>query len=488
MVDNRQAVRYEAIIGMEVHAQLFSASKIFCGCSADYAAAPPNTHVCPTCMALPGVLPVINREAVIATIRTGLALNCDVQPFSKFDRKNYPYPDLPKGYQISQYDLPFCTDGWLEIDSAGETKRIRIRRVHLEEDTAKLIHAPEGSLIDYNRAGIPLMEIVTEADMRSAEDAWAYLTSLRAILRYLEVSSGNMEEGAMRCEANISLRPAGTDAFGTKVEVKNLNSFRAVRNAIAYEFDRQRAALTEGGQVRQVTMGWDEEHGRTVFQRSKEYAEDYRYFPEPDLPPLTFTEEWVDDVRASLPELPRAKAERFIAAYALRPADAKLLTEEKAVAEYFEAVVRATTGVEARTVANWMTGEVFRLLAQEGQAIDSWHVSPDELARLLLLVEDGTINATVAKQVLDEMHASGESAAEIVRSAGLTQISDADALRDTILNVIDSNPVPVQQYLDGKDAVLGFLIGQAMRITRGRANARTVGDLLREELESRKTR
>jgi aspartyl-tRNA(Asn)/glutamyl-tRNA(Gln) amidotransferase subunit B len=316
---------YEAIIGMEVHAQVITASKMFCGCSADYASAPPNTHVCPVCLGMPGVLPVINRRAVEATILTGLALNCRIPEFSKFDRKNYPYPDLPKGYQISQYDYPLCVEGWLEIETEGGPKRIRIRRVHLEEDTAKLIHQGDYSLIDYNRAGVPLMEIVTESDLRSAEEAWQYLLKLHTILRYLGVSTGNMEEGAMRCEVNISLRPVGATELGTKVEIKNLNSFRSVRQSIAYEIARQSAILDQGGRVQQVTVGWDEDHQRTVFQRSKEFAEDYRYFPEPDLPPLEFSREWVEGMRARLPELPDAKRRRFIAEYGIKGDDAALL-------------------------------------------------------------------------------------------------------------------------------------------------------------------
>jgi aspartyl-tRNA(Asn)/glutamyl-tRNA(Gln) amidotransferase subunit B len=476
---------YEAVIGMEVHAQLITRSKMFCPCSADYASAPPNTHVCPVCLALPGVLPVINQAAVEATVLTGLALKCRIPEYAKFDRKNYPYPDLPKGYQISQYDMPLCVDGALEIEVGGATRRIGIRRVHLEEDTAKLIHDGGSSLIDYNRAGVPLMEIVTEADLRSADEAWAYLVKLRAILRYLGVNSGNMEEGAMRCEANVSVRPVGARSFGTKVEVKNLNSFRAVRQAIAYEVERQSYLLDEGSQVHQVTMGWDEECQRTVYQRSKEGAEDYRYFPEPDLPPLQLSEDWVQALRGRLPELPDAKRERFVDRYGLRREDAAVLTEDRAVADYFEAAVSAATahGVEPQTVANWITGEVFRLLRDGDATIETLRIPPEGLADLLWMVARGTINATVAKEVLAQMHASGEPADAIVARRGLTQISDTDALLAIVRQALEANPKPVKQYLEGKEQVLGFLVGQVMRATRGQANVQIATRLLREEID-----
>jgi aspartyl-tRNA(Asn)/glutamyl-tRNA(Gln) amidotransferase subunit B len=474
---------YETIIGMEVHAQLITASKMFCGCSADYASAPPNTHVCPVCLGMPGVLPVINRAAVEATLRSGLALNCEIPPYSKFDRKNYPYPDLPKGYQISQYDLPLCVNGWLDVDAEGTSRRIRIRRVHLEEDTAKLIHQPGSSLIDYNRCGVPLMEIVTEADIRSAEEAWQYLLKLRAILRYLGVNSGNMEDGAMRCECNISLRPLGASEFGVKVEVKNLNSFRAVRQSIAYEIERQTRVLDEGGQVRQVTMGWDEDRARTVFQRSKEFAEDYRYFPEPDLPPLELSHEWVQALRMRLPELPDAKRARFVSQYRLRAEDAGVLVEDRAVGDYFEAVIQGAQGaVEPQMVANWITGELFRLLREQAATVESLKVTPQQLSQLLGLVASGAINATVAKEVLGEMFASGESPQDVIARKGLTQISDEGHLQRIIDEVLTGNAKAVGQYLDGKETVLGFLVGQVMRATRGQADVPAATRLLKEAL------
>ena len=479
---------YEAIIGMEVHAQLLTASKMFCACSADYAAASPNTHVCPVCLGMPGVLPVINQAAVEATILTGLALNCRIPEFSKFDRKNYPYPDLPKGYQISQYDFPLCVNGWLEIEVDGALKRIRIHRVHLEEDTAKLTHQGDSSLIDFNRAGVPLMEVVTEADMRSAEDAYQYLTRLRTILRYLGVSTGNMEEGAMRCEANISIRPVGVEEFGTKVEVKNLNSFRSVRQAIAYEIERQSRLLDEGERVHQVTMGWDETHRRTVFQRSKEFADDYRYFPEPDLPPLEIGEQLIARIATRLPELPDAKRERFMTEYGIRDEDAALLVDDRDIADYFEAVVQAAgKNVSPQTTANWIVGELFRLLGEGPAEIAQIKVAPEQLAELLTIVAKGGINATVAKEVLSEMFASGESAKSIVKRKGLTQISDEEQLNQIVQDILDSNPKPVQQYLDGKEAVLGFLVGQVMRATRGQANAQIARGLLQTALAELKT-
>ena len=476
-------MEYEPVIGMEVHAQLLTASKMFCGCSADYASAAPNTHTCPICLSMPGVLPTLNGAAIEATVLTGLALHCDIPLFSKFDRKNYLYPDLAKGYQISQYDRPLCQNGWLEIDTNGTTRQIRIRRVHLEEDTAKLLHQEGGSLIDFNRSGIALMEIVTESDIRSADEAWQYLSKLRTILRYLEVSTGNMEEGAMRCEANVSIRPVGTEALGTKVEVKNLNSFRSVRQAIAYEVERQARLLDEGSKVHQVTMGWDENNQRTVFQRSKEQAEDYRYFPDPDLPPVEFSHETIEAIRARLPELPDAKRERFVFEYGLKRTDAAVLVEDRAIANYFEAAASIDGDADPQTVANWMAGELFRLLRESGSNIGEARISPEAFRALLELVVQGKINATVGKDVLAEMYTSGDSAASIVQRQGLEQISGEEPLRELVLETLAQHPKPVQQFLEGKEAVIRFLMGQVMRATRGRANPQIVEQLLRKELE-----
>jgi aspartyl-tRNA(Asn)/glutamyl-tRNA(Gln) amidotransferase subunit B len=480
-------MQYESTIGMEVHAEILTRTKMFCACPNELTSAAPNTHTCPVCLGMPGVLPVINRVAVEATLLTGLALNCTIPTFSKFDRKNYHYPDLPKGYQISQYELPLCTAGHLDVVVEGAPKRFGIRRVHLEEDTARLVHQDGVSLVDFNRSGVPLMEIVTEADLHTAEDAYVYLTRLRQILRYLGVSTGNMEDGAMRCEANISVRPVGAAELGTKVEVKNLNSFRSVRMAIAYEYERQVAALEQGGRVHQVTMGWDETNHRTQFQRSKEGAEDYRYFPEPDLPPIEVDEVWRAAILQGLPELPDRKRERFLSNYGIRPADAELLTQDRQVADYFEEACRASDGEAApQTVANWVLGDLFRLVGESGSDLAACLVRPGALADLLALLERGTINGTTGKDVLNEMFASGKSADRIVADRGLAQISDHAALRAVVLAVLEQNSTPVRQYLDGKVQVLGFLVGQAMRQTRGQANVALVTEMFKSELAGRR--
>jgi aspartyl-tRNA(Asn)/glutamyl-tRNA(Gln) amidotransferase subunit B len=473
-------VDYEAVIGIEVHAQLLTESKMFCRCSADYAAAEPNTHVCPVCLGMPGVLPVINQKAVEYTVMTALAFNCQIPEFSKFDRKNYFYPDLPKGYQISQYDLPLSRDGWLDIEADRETKRIGINRVHLEEDTAKLVHLDGHSLVDFNRAGVPLVEIVSQPDFRSLDEVRPYVTKVRTILRYLGVSSGDMEKGAVRFEANVSLRPVGTTAYGTKVEIKNLNSFGAVLKSLAYEFERQQRILEAGGTVDQETMGWDEARGVTVVQRSKEYAHDYRYFPEPDLPPLVLSREWVEGIRARLPELPDAKRNRFVEQYGLSRYDAGVLTVERAVADYFEACIRAYP--DAKAVAKWITGEFFRLLKTADVEIEAVKITPDALAELLTLVEKDTISISIAKDVFAEMFETGRPAIQIVKEKGLAQISDVEELSRIVEQVIVENPGPVAEYLGGKEAVLRFLVGQVMKATRGKANPGLVNELLRERL------
>jgi aspartyl-tRNA(Asn)/glutamyl-tRNA(Gln) amidotransferase subunit B len=473
-------MKYEAIIGMEVHAELLTQSKMFCRCSADFFGAEPNTLTCPVCTGMPGVLPVINQKAVEYAIMTALALNCQIAKDSLFSRKNYFYPDLPKAYQISMYDLPLSENGWLEIEVNGSSKYIGIERVHLEEDTAKLFHVGGHSLVDFNRSGVPLMEIVSQPDMRSADEAYAYLTKLRQILRYLGVSSGDMEKGAMRCEANVSLRPVGSTEYGTKVEVKNLNSFRSVKLALDYEIQRQSQVLDEGGNIEQVTMGWDEDRGVTMVQRSKEYAHDYRYFPEPDLPPLSISREWVEDTRGKLPELPAARRDRFMTEYGLSAYDADVLTADKAVADYFEVCVKAYP--EAKTVSNWITGELFRLLKETETGIEEVRIAPAALAELLTLAEKGTINQNTAKAVLGEMFKSGQAAAEIVAEKGLAQISDADELDQIVDQVIAANPEEVSEYQAGKERLLGWFVGQVMKATRGKANPQLVTELLKEKL------
>ncbi len=480
---------YEAIVGMEVHAQLSTKSKMFCGCDADVFAAEPNTHVCPVCLGMPGVLPVINRRAVEQAIMVGLALHCDIAETAVFSRKNYFYPDLPKAYQISMYDFPLCVDGWIEIEDPagldGAVKRIRIRRVHLEEDTAKSFHAGEHSLVDFNRSGLPLMEIVTEPDIRTPEEARRYLVKLRTILRYLGVSTGDMEKGAMRCEANISLRPLHAEKFGTKVEVKNLNSFRSVKQALEYESERQAEVLDAGSVVRQVTMGWDERHGRTVEQRSKETSEDYRYFPEPDLPPLCISRAWIEEIPSRLPELPGAKRQRFVAKYDLPDADAAVLADDRDVAAYFEAAVLVAQemGVAPKVVANWMTGELFRLLKAENLELGEVQVAPGALAGLVSLVEKGTITANSAKIVLAEMSATGRPADEIVKEKGLAQVSDEAALAEIVDGILAANSEQVERYRAGKETLLQWFVGQVMRATRGKANPQVVGELLRQKLQ-----
>ncbi len=479
-------MEYEAVIGMEVHVQLLTKSKMFCSCSAETFGAEPNTLVCPVCLGMPGTLPVINKKAVEYTIMTGLALNCQIAEFAKFDRKNYFYPDLPKGYQISQYDLPLCYNGWLEVEADGEVRKIRIRRVHLEEDTAKLFHLGEYTLIDFNRAGVPLMEIVTEPDIRSPEEARQYLIKLRTILRYLGVSTADMEKGAMRCEANVSLRPKGSTELGTRVEIKNINSFRFVKQALEYEIERQRRLLEQGKKVEQITVGWDEEKGKTVIQRTKEYAHDYRYFPEPDLPPLVISREWVEKIRASLPELPDARSERFQKQYGLSPTEARILTAEKEAADFFEASVSLYPN--PRKLVHWITGEIFRLLGEANATFDSLKFSPESLVKLINMVDKGTINQNTAKSVLREMFNTGDDPETIVAKKGLGLISDEASIAEVIEEVLRANPDALQRYLGGKESTFGFFMGQVMKATGGRADPSLASRLLREKLDQIKRR
>jgi aspartyl-tRNA(Asn)/glutamyl-tRNA(Gln) amidotransferase subunit B len=431
---------------------------------------------------MPGVLPVINRRAVEFAVMTGLALNCQIAEYSVFARKNYNYPDLPKGYQISQYELPICRDGWIEIEVDGESRRIGITRAHLEEDTGRLSHTGDTSLVDYNRSGMPTLEIVTEPDIHTAEEARQYLIKLRTILRYLGVSSGDMEKGAMRCEPNVSVRPIGRDEFGVKVEVKNLNSIRAVKQALEYEIQRQAKVLDTGGTIEQVTMGWDERRGVTVVQRSKEYAEDYRYFPEPDLPPLELNREWIEEIRARLPELSDAKRDRFMRDYGLSRYDANVLTADRAVAEYFEACVAAYP--QAKTAANWIIGDLFRRMRESGTDNKMVPITPQGLAELLTLVENKTINVPTAREVFGVMFDTGQTAHEIVEARGLAQITDEPALAKVVAQVLADNPDAVQQYLGGKGTVAQFLMGQVMRATRGKADPQAVKRLLRQRLDA----
>ena len=481
-------MNYEPVIGLEVHAQIHTASKMFCSCPVveDTGDLPPNTYVCPVCTAMPGTLPVINRRAVEMAIMAGLALNCEVNPVTVFARKNYFYPDLPKGYQISQYELPICTGGYLEIEANGARKRIGVTRAHMEEDAGKLHHGGGASLVDLNRAGVPLIEIVSEPDMRSIEEVRAYATKLRSILVYLGVNSGDMEKGMMRFEANVSVRAVGSDAMNPRHEIKNLNSFRALARSVEYEIRHQIEVYESGGTITQQTMGWDETRGVTVPQRGKEQAHDYRYFPEPDLPPLEISREWVAELRSQLPELPEARHARFIADYGLSDYDAGVLVADKAVADYYEAAVASASKADPKTVANWITGALFRLMKETGPEIGVVRVSPLALAELIGLVEDNTININTGKQVLEEMFASGSSARQIVERRGLAQVSDAAALDEIVAQVLEENPQQVTKYLSGKGQVLGWLMGQVMKATRGKANPQMVRELLQAQLEARR--
>ena len=478
---------FEVVIGLEVHSQLLTKSKMFCSCSTNYANAAPNTHVCPVCMGMPGVLPVINQEAVKYTIMTALALNCSIPAFSKFDRKSYPYPDLMKGYQISQYDIPLSKKGYLTIDLNGQAHRVGITRVHLEEDTARMTHHEGYSLVDVNRAGTPLMEIVSEPDMRSPEEARLYMQKLREILVYLGVSSGRMEEGSLRCDANISVRPLGEQKLGVKTEIKNMNSFRSVERALEFEARRQIALLREGGRIRQETRGWVETRGVTVSQRSKEQADDYRYFPEPDLPPLLINPAWVEEIRLTLPELPDARRERYKADFGLSAQDANVMTEDKALGDYFEQVMAVSQvqdhRVRAKSASNWLLSEVVRLLKASSMTIQESKFSPEALANLLDLLDKERVTGKQAKEILDEAFASGEMPEAIVTRKGIKPpINDQGTLERIIEGVIASNPKIASDYRGGKTNALQALVGQVMKQTRGQAKAPTVQELLKKKL------
>jgi aspartyl-tRNA(Asn)/glutamyl-tRNA(Gln) amidotransferase subunit B len=473
---------YEVVIGLEVHTQLLTKSKMFCGCGTDYASAPPNTHVCPVCLGMPGVLPVINEKAIEYTVMTALALNATIPEYTKFDRKNYFYPDLMKGYQISQYDAPIGVGGWLTIDSDGSKKRVNITRVHLEEDVAKLWHRGDYSLIDVNRSGVPLMEIVSEPEISSPEEARDYLVKLRSILRYLGVSTGNMEEGSFRCDANVSIRPSGTKKLLPKVEVKNMNSFRAVYQALKYEVERQTNVLEEGGKLVQETRGWIEERGMTVLQRTKEYADDYRYFPEPDLPPLVLDRSWIEQIRAALPELPEARRDRFMSQYGLSSYDAGILTSSKGMADYFEDCLKFLGTDKAKMVSNWLLGDFSRLLNASNTEIENAKIGPKHLADLLVLVRNGAIGGPAAKAVLEEMFHTGKEASQVIKEKKLSQISDASEIREAVKQVLANNAAAVADFTSGKQQALTFIIGQVMKGTRGRANPGLVKDIIMEEL------
>ncbi len=478
--------KYETIIGLEVHVQLATESKIFCNCSTDFGAEP-NKHTCPVCLGLPGTLPVLNKKVVDYAIMAGLALNCNINSYSKFDRKNYFYPDLPKAYQISQSDYPICENGYIEIDTEEGTKKIGITRIHMEEDAGKLVHEGSidqatASLVDYNRTGIPLIEIVSAPDIRTPSEARAYLTQLKQILQYIGVSDCNMEEGSLRCDANVSIRPVGQKEFGTKTELKNMNSFRAVERALEYEVERQRKILEEGGEIIQETRTWDESLNKTISMRTKEEAADYRYFPDPNLPPLNVDRDWVERIKSSLPELPREKRERFVREYALPEYDAGVLTDSRELADYFEACVKEYS--DAKAVSNWIMGDFLRLLKEENLEIAEVKMTPAHLSGMLKLMDEGVISSKIAKTVFEEMFKTGKAPEQIVEEKGLKQISDAGQLEEIVLKVIEANPSVVEDIKSGKDKAIGFLVGQVMKETRGKANPGMVNQIIREKIES----
>ena len=475
---------YEPVIGLEVHVQLKTATKAFCGCSTHFGD-PPNSNTCPVCLGLPGALPVLNRSAVELGIRAALALHLSVQEKSRFARKNYFYPDLPKGYQISMYELPLALGGWLEIDHDGQTKRIGITRLHLEDDAAKNLHegfpdSRDSSYVDYNRGGTPLAEIVSEPDLRSPSEAHGYLTALKQVLLYTEVSDCNMEEGSLRCDANVSVRRRGAEKFGTKAEVKNLNSFRYLQRALEYEIERQIAVLESGGKITQETRLWNAGAGRTEPMRSKEFAHDYRYFPEPDLPPVRVSEAWRDEISGKLPELPEAKRQRFVRDFGITPYDAGVLAATRAMADYFEGAIRA--GAPAKPAANWIQVELLRRLNEAGKAIEDSPVAPAELAALLGKVEGGEINAATGKKVFARMFETGKSAAEIIVAEGFSQVSDTKEIERWAREVIENNPENAAKYRAGNEGLFKFFVGQVMRASRGQANPQTVNETLKRLL------
>jgi len=474
-------MEYEAVIGLEIHAQLLTDTKIFCSCSTLFGSEP-NTQTCPVCTGMPGVLPVLNRKAVEYVVRTGLALNCRIAQVSRFARKNYFYPDLPKGYQISQYELPLCEGGHLDININGESRRIGLTRIHLEEDAGKNIHegAADESLVDLNRAGVPLMEIVTEPDIRTPTEAAEFMKRLRSILRYINVCDGNMEQGSLRCDANVSVRPAGSDMYGVKTEIKNMNSFRFVEKALDYEIKRQVRAIKDGEKIIQETRLWNTERGATEPMRSKEEAHDYRYFPDPDLTPVEISGELIEQIRADVGELPDAKTARFMSEFGLTEQEADALSADRATAEWFEDAVRL--GAEPRAVANWIRGDLARLLNEEGKSIDDSPVRPEGLVKMLKLIADGTISGKIAKTVFEEMYNTGKSAASIVKDKGLVQISDESGIERIVDEVLDRSPEEIERFRAGEQKLMGYFVGQVMKETKGKANPKIVNELLRKKL------
>ena len=475
-------MEFEPVIGLEVHAQLKTKTKIFCACSTSFGA-PPNTHTCPVCLGMPGVLPVLNKKVVEYALRMALATHCEITRESRFARKNYFYPDLPKGYQISQYELPIARHGFVDIEAAGGLRRIGITRIHMEEDAGKLGHDPDRpvSMVDFNRTGVPLIEIVSEPDLRRPEEAGSYLKQLRSIVRYLGICDGNLEEGSFRCDANVSIRPKDTRPLGTRTEIKNLNSFKHVEKALQYEIRRQREVLMDGGQIVQETRLWDPDKDKTTSMRGKEEAHDYRYFPDPDLLPLVIDEEWIENAKTNLPELPDARKQRFMDQYELPSYDAELLTSDRELADYFENCTREFP--QPKKVSNWVMGSLLGLLNARGKTIEDSPVSAVDLARLLALVEEGVISGKIAKTVFDEMARTAKPAEQIVAEKGLVQITDTGALEDVVLRIIAGHPREVEAFKSGKTQLLGFFVGRIMKATRGQANPKMVNDILKQKLQ-----
>jgi aspartyl-tRNA(Asn)/glutamyl-tRNA(Gln) amidotransferase subunit B len=479
------AVKYEPVIGLEVHAQLLTESKIFCGCSTRFGSEP-NANTCPVCAGFPGVLPVLNKRVVEFAMRAGLATHCEIARSSRMARKNYFYPDLPKGYQISQYELPICANGYIDIVLDGAPKRVRLTRIHMEEDAGKNIHDLQGdaSLVDLNRAGVPLLEIVSEPDLQSAEEAGIYLKTLRAILQYLAICDGNMEEGSFRCDANVSVRPQGSDGLGTKVEIKNLNSFRAVEKAIQYEIHRQRDALEAGETLVQETRLWDENREVTRSMRTKEFAHDYRYFPDPDLLPIVIRDDWINEARESLPELPDQRRARFMSEYKLPAYDAELLTSRKDIADYFESAL--ANHENAKALSNWIVGDLFRVLKErrldEQLTISAWPIQAGQLAEMVRLIDHGKISGKIAKTIFDALLDSSLSPQDIVAEKGLEQVSDSLSIEGSIDAVLAAHGKQVAEYRGGNEKIFGFLVGQIMKATGGKANPRMVNEILKRKL------
>jgi len=471
---------FEAVIGLEVHAELSTKTKIYCGCTTEFGGKP-NTHVCPICLGLPGSLPQLNKRVVDYAIKAGLALNCTINKVSRMDRKNYFYPDCPKNYQITQDEIPICSDGYIEIElSSGEKKKIGIQRIHMEEDAGKLLHTKAGALVDFNRAGVPLIEIVSKPDMRTPEEASLYLQKLRSILSSIEVSDCKMEEGSLRCDANISIRPRGNEEFGTRTEVKNMNSFKAVEKALGYEYNRHVEAVTNGEELEEETRRWDESKSATTVMRSKEKANDYRYFPEGDLVTINISDEWIEEIRKTIPELPHEKEERFVKEYGIPKYDASVLTLTMAMANFFEETAKLSN--DAKASSNWLMGDISRLLNENAMNVEDLKFTPENLAELIKLISSGTISNNIGKKVIEDMFKTGKDPKVIVEEKGLIQNNDEGAILEVVKNIIEANPKSIEDYRNGKKRAIGFLIGLVMKETKGKANPQIVNKLVNEEV------